>query len=140
MSEKLKACKSSDEDLRKTALKHYEDVSSEAHSWLNVIPRAINFYFDNKNKEGIEKENEELREEVKELNDILETNEEYQVIEQQKKIKELKSELTKVKEIIKEKDEEIERLKDVIKIAKCKHSFDVDGVCELCGLGYQEED
>jgi len=34
------------EDLRAGALKEYEDVSSKAHSWSSVIPRAINYYFD----------------------------------------------------------------------------------------------
>lgn len=33
-------------DLRKSALEHYERLASEAHEWYNVIPRAINFYYD----------------------------------------------------------------------------------------------
>ena len=32
--------------------------------------------------------------------------------------------------------EDCEKLKKKIKVLTCKHSFDVDGVCELCGLGY----
>lgn len=35
------------EDLRASALREYEDVSSRGHSWASVIPQAINFYFDN---------------------------------------------------------------------------------------------
>lgn len=35
------------EDLRANALREYEDVSSKAHSWSSVIPKAINYYFDN---------------------------------------------------------------------------------------------
>jgi len=36
------------EDLRIDALYHYDKVSSKAHTYSNVIPRAINFYFDYK--------------------------------------------------------------------------------------------
>jgi hypothetical protein len=44
------------EDLRATALADYEEQSTAAHSWSSVIPRAINFYFDNarKSKERFE--------------------------------------------------------------------------------------
>lgn len=35
------------EDLRRMALVDYEAVTTVAHSWSSVVPRAINFYFDN---------------------------------------------------------------------------------------------
>lgn len=41
-----KACAASNEDLRRGALEHYERVSSLAHEWHSAIPRAINFYYD----------------------------------------------------------------------------------------------
>ena len=37
-------------DLRKEALEHYDDVSSKAHHWSNDVPRAIDFYYDYKQK------------------------------------------------------------------------------------------
>jgi len=33
------------EELEQRALKHYEKISLESHEWLNVIPRAIKFYY-----------------------------------------------------------------------------------------------
>lgn len=41
------ACETPWEDLRAGALRGYEEVSAAAHSWHSVIPKAINFYFDN---------------------------------------------------------------------------------------------
>jgi hypothetical protein len=34
------------EDLRRGALDHYEKVTTIAHEWHSVIPKAINAYFD----------------------------------------------------------------------------------------------
>ena len=34
-------------DLKRTALDHYEKVSSAAHEWHSVIPRAITAFYDN---------------------------------------------------------------------------------------------
>jgi glucokinase len=34
------------EDLRKSALEHYEEASNSIHSWYSDIPKAINFYYD----------------------------------------------------------------------------------------------
>lgn len=34
------------EDLRQSALKHYDEVSSASHFWKSDIPEAINFYYD----------------------------------------------------------------------------------------------
>lgn len=34
------------EDLRRNALDHYEKVTTVAHEWYSVIPKAINAYFD----------------------------------------------------------------------------------------------
>lgn len=34
-------------DLRQSALRHYDEISTAAHVWHSVIPKAINFYFDN---------------------------------------------------------------------------------------------
>lgn len=44
------------EDLRKNALSHYDEVSSSAHQWYNVVPRAINYYFDHANPEAMSNE------------------------------------------------------------------------------------
>lgn len=44
------ACEASLDDLERGALAHYEDVSSKAHHWSNVVPRAIRFYFDAQRK------------------------------------------------------------------------------------------
>lgn len=35
------------EDLRRSALASYEEAATKAHSWSSVIPRAINYYFEN---------------------------------------------------------------------------------------------
>lgn len=35
------------EDLRRNALEHYEKVTTVAHEWYSVVPKAINAYFDN---------------------------------------------------------------------------------------------
>ena len=40
------ACETPLEDLRRSALRHYDEISTVAHVWLSVIPKAINFYFD----------------------------------------------------------------------------------------------
>ncbi len=37
---------STNEDLRKSALEHYEKLSRECHHWSSAIPKAINFYYD----------------------------------------------------------------------------------------------
>jgi hypothetical protein len=34
------------EDLRQSALRHYDEISKAAHVWHSAIPKAINFYFD----------------------------------------------------------------------------------------------
>ncbi len=52
MSNESQACETPLEDLRAGALKHYDEVSSAAHSWHSVIPQAINFYFDRKQAEA----------------------------------------------------------------------------------------
>jgi hypothetical protein len=47
MSEsQIQAAETPIEDLRRYAHQHYEEVSSAAHVWHSVIPKAINFYFD----------------------------------------------------------------------------------------------
>jgi hypothetical protein len=45
------ACETPLADLRASALKHYEDLSARACDWLSTVPRAINFYFDAKDRE-----------------------------------------------------------------------------------------
>ena len=37
---------STNEDLRQSALEHYEKLSRECHYWSSKIPEAINFYYD----------------------------------------------------------------------------------------------
>ena len=34
------------EDLRHSALNHYDDLSTKCHHWNNSVPRAIEFYYD----------------------------------------------------------------------------------------------
>jgi hypothetical protein len=36
------------EELRKSDLKHYDELSTECHYWSSGVPRAINFYYDYK--------------------------------------------------------------------------------------------
>jgi hypothetical protein len=43
-----KSYQSTNEDLRKSALEHYEKLSTECHYWSSGIPKAINFYYDYK--------------------------------------------------------------------------------------------
>ena len=45
-----KSAKTPDEDLRRSALEHYDEVASKSYHHLSTIPNAINYYFDNKNK------------------------------------------------------------------------------------------
>jgi hypothetical protein len=42
-------------------------------------------------------------------------------------------------EIIRQK-KEIEALRQRLKYAMCQHSYDVDGVCELCGWGWDDNE
>jgi hypothetical protein len=43
-----RACQTPLEDLRKDALKHYDEASTKIHCWQSGIPIAINFYWDYK--------------------------------------------------------------------------------------------
>ncbi len=36
------------EDLKRSALKHYDEAATIAHHWNNQIPRAIEFFYDYK--------------------------------------------------------------------------------------------
>ena len=36
------------EELRQSDLKHYDELSTEFHHWSSGVPRAINFYYDYK--------------------------------------------------------------------------------------------
>ena len=36
------------EDLRKSALEHYDEAAKSVHSFHSVIPQAINYYFDSR--------------------------------------------------------------------------------------------
>lgn len=38
------------EDLRKSALEHYDEAASSIHCYHSDIPKAINFYYDNIHK------------------------------------------------------------------------------------------
>jgi len=40
-----RACQTPLEDLRKDALKHYDEASTKIHCWQSGIPNAINFYW-----------------------------------------------------------------------------------------------
>lgn len=39
------------EELKKQTLAHYDEVSKEAMSWNSAVPTAIEYYYDNKDKE-----------------------------------------------------------------------------------------
>lgn len=41
-------CQTPLEDLRNSALEHYEEASTKIHHWSSSVPQAINFYFDYK--------------------------------------------------------------------------------------------
>lgn len=43
----------SNKELMESALKHYDEVSSKAHCWLNSIPKAIKHYFSTKTRDEI---------------------------------------------------------------------------------------
>ena len=43
-----KCYQSTNEDLRKSALEHYEELSNKCCHWSSNVPRAINFYYDYK--------------------------------------------------------------------------------------------
>lgn len=45
---KEKCYQSSQEDLRQSDLNHYDKLSTECHHWSSGVPRAINFYYDYK--------------------------------------------------------------------------------------------
>jgi hypothetical protein len=36
------------EELRQSDLKHYDELSTQCHHWSSGVPRAINFYYDYK--------------------------------------------------------------------------------------------
>lgn len=44
--------KASIEDLRKSALDHYEELAIKANHWKSDVADAINFYYDSKKIEG----------------------------------------------------------------------------------------
>lgn len=44
--DKEKCFQSTQEDLRQSDLKHYDELSTKFHHWSSGIPRAINFYYD----------------------------------------------------------------------------------------------
>lgn len=50
-----KCYQASQEDLRKSDLNHYEELSNKCHHWSSGVPRAINFYYDYKQMSLIEK-------------------------------------------------------------------------------------
>ena len=41
-----KCLQASQDDLKKSDLKHYDELSTKSHNWSSGIPRAINFYYD----------------------------------------------------------------------------------------------
>ena len=44
----MKAVQTPLEELRQSDLKHYDKLSTECHHWSSGVPRAINFYYDYK--------------------------------------------------------------------------------------------
>lgn len=43
---KDKCCQASIEDLKKSDLEHYNDLSTKCLNWSSNVPKAINFYYD----------------------------------------------------------------------------------------------
>jgi hypothetical protein len=43
------------EDIRQSDLKHYDELSTKYHHWSSGVPRAINFYYDYKQMNLIQK-------------------------------------------------------------------------------------
>ena len=62
MSDRLeeKPCKVTDEELMNAALYHYEELASQAHHWMSSIPKAIRFYFEN--RDALEQANKRINE------------------------------------------------------------------------------
>ncbi len=46
--EEEKCYQATNEDLRKSDLGHYDELSTKCHHWSSGVPRAINFYYDYK--------------------------------------------------------------------------------------------
>ncbi len=46
----MRAMKTPLDELRKSDLEHYDEASTKIHHWSNGVPRAINFYYDYKQK------------------------------------------------------------------------------------------
>ncbi len=44
-----KCYQATNEDLRKSDLEHYEELSRKCLIWSSTVPKAINFYYDYKN-------------------------------------------------------------------------------------------
>lgn len=49
------------EDLKRSALQHYEELASKCHNWMGAVPQAIEYYYDKMIEEenGIPIESEE---------------------------------------------------------------------------------
>ena len=49
----MSECKATNEDLMRTALEHYDKLSTNACDWMSIIPIAIRYYFEH-NKDKIQ--------------------------------------------------------------------------------------
>jgi len=45
------------DEQKKSAIDHYDEISTKAHNWHSIVPIAINFYFEAKKKEQAEENN-----------------------------------------------------------------------------------
>ena len=50
-----KCNQSSQEDLKKYDLKHYDELATKSYHWTSSVPKAINFYYDYKKMSLIQK-------------------------------------------------------------------------------------
>jgi len=48
MEEETKAYQVTTNDLRHSALEHYNDLSTKCHHWNSQVPKAIEFFYDYK--------------------------------------------------------------------------------------------
>lgn len=44
----METAQTSLEELRQSDLKHYDELSTKFHHWVSGVPRAINFYYEYK--------------------------------------------------------------------------------------------
>ena len=89
------------DDLMKSDLAHYEEISTKACHWSSGVPRAIKFYYQERPK--LEQENKELREDVEGLKTLKETALRVYAEQENKELRELVIGLRETAKLCKEK-------------------------------------